>query len=243
MTHEIHLDSVDATTLLGATTQNAYAPEALQFASVYYWKVTEVNEAEATPAWDSPVWSFTTQRYGAIDDFESYTDDEDNRIYETWLDGWVNETGATVGYMNAPFAEQTTVHGGAQSMPLRYNNAVTPFYSEAFRSWDGGTDWAAQRSRYATPVRPRRGRQRRRGALRRVIEDTGGNMAVASYADDQIAVAVDWVEWQIPFSDLTGVDLSSVATLAIGLGDREAPTAGGTGTILIDDIEIGLALD
>ena len=68
---------------------------------------------------------------------------------------------------------------------------------------------------------------------------TAGNVAVATYPDDQIPVAADWVEWQIPFSDLTGVDLSSVATLAIGLGDREAPAAGGTGTILVDDVEIG----
>lgn len=33
------------------------------------------------------VWSFTTQEYAVIDDFESYTDEEGSRIYETWIDG------------------------------------------------------------------------------------------------------------------------------------------------------------
>ena len=44
-----------------------------------------------------------------VEDFEVYNDD-DNRIYETWLDGWVNETGATVGYLEEPFAERSIVN-------------------------------------------------------------------------------------------------------------------------------------
>jgi hypothetical protein len=63
---------------------------------------------------------------------ESY-DDEDNAIFDTWLDGFVNETGSTVGYFQAPFAEQTIVNSGSQSMPLEYANDAAPFYSEAER--------------------------------------------------------------------------------------------------------------
>lgn len=46
-----------------------------------------------------------------------------------------------VGYMNAPFAERTILHGGAQSMPLEYNNVKTPHYSQAERSWDTPQNW------------------------------------------------------------------------------------------------------
>jgi len=53
---------------------------------------------------------------------ESYTDDEGNRIYETWIDGWTNNTGSTVGNIQAPFAERAIVHGGKQSMPMDFNN-------------------------------------------------------------------------------------------------------------------------
>ena len=64
-------------------TGHGFTPASLNFATTYYWKVDEVGDA-GTYAGD--VWSFTTQEYAAIDDFEGYNDD-DNRIYETWIDG------------------------------------------------------------------------------------------------------------------------------------------------------------
>jgi hypothetical protein len=60
-----------------------------------------------------------------IDDFENYTDEEPYRIFDTWLDGWKNDTnGSVVGNAEAPFAEQTIVHAGAQSMKPIRNSAV-----------------------------------------------------------------------------------------------------------------------
>jgi hypothetical protein len=86
----------------------------------YYWRIDEVNEAEAISTWAGPVWSFSTQEFVVVDDFEGYNDDVEagTAIFDTWLDGWTNGTGSTVGYMNAPFAEQAVVHSGKQSMPL-----------------------------------------------------------------------------------------------------------------------------
>ncbi|NLZ07134.1 MAG: hypothetical protein GXY19_18355, partial [Phycisphaerae bacterium] len=79
-----------------------------------------------------------------VDGFEDYTDDIEagEAIFDTWVDGWVNQTGATVGYINAPFAEQTIVHGGGQSMPLQYDNSGSPFYSETTRVFDAAQDWS-----------------------------------------------------------------------------------------------------
>jgi regulation of enolase protein 1 (concanavalin A-like superfamily) len=76
-----------------------------------------------------------------VDDFESYTDDEGSRIYETWTDGWTNGTGSVVGNLQAPFAERTILHGGKQSMPFEYNNVKTPFYSEAERVFSPLANW------------------------------------------------------------------------------------------------------
>ncbi len=43
------------------------------------------------------VWGFTSQEYAAIDDFEAYND-EDNRIYNSWIDGVTNKaSGSQVG--------------------------------------------------------------------------------------------------------------------------------------------------
>jgi hypothetical protein len=71
------------------------------------------------------------------------------------------------------------------------------------------------------------------------IEDTSGKVAVVSHPDASITAQSGWHEWLIPFDDLAGVNLSRVAIMYIGVGDRDNPAAGGTGLIFIDDILIG----
>ena len=115
----------------------------LEFGTMYYWRINEVSEAEAANSWEGNVWSFATREFAVVDDFESYTNaDDGTRIFETWLDRWTNNTGATVGYLHIPFAEQSIVHSGGQSMPLTYDNSAAPFYSEAERDLDS-MDWLA----------------------------------------------------------------------------------------------------
>ncbi|NLZ07245.1 MAG: DUF1349 domain-containing protein, partial [Phycisphaerae bacterium] len=94
-------------------------------------------------AWTGDLWSFSTQDYASIDGFETYNDDIEagTAIFDTWLDGWVNDTGSTVGYIETPFAEKSIVHGGSQSMPFQYDNATSPFYSEAWREFETAQNW------------------------------------------------------------------------------------------------------
>src|SRR4030042_5161868 len=123
-----------------AATEAVFAPGTLESLKTYYWRVDEV--LVGNPVKTGPVWSFITAQ--TIDDFESYTDDEGSRIYETWADGWVNNTGATVGYLQAPFAERMTIHGGLQSLPLDYNNVESPFHTETEREFAPVQDWTAR---------------------------------------------------------------------------------------------------
>jgi len=131
----------DGTADAQTVANHSYTPTGLEFATTYYWRVDEVNEAATPNSWAGDVWSFTTQEYAPVDDFESYTDDEGSRIYEAWIDGWTNNTGAVVGYLQAPFAEQQIIYGGVQSMPLEYNNVNPPYYSEAERTFASVRDW------------------------------------------------------------------------------------------------------
>ncbi len=121
-------------------TEHSYTPAFLNFGTKYFWKVDEVGDA-GTYAGD--VWSFTTQQYAAIDDFEGYTDDEGSRIYEAWIDGVTDSVfgGSTVGYMDAPFAEKTIKYSGGQSMPLSYDNSAAPFVSEAELAFATAQNW------------------------------------------------------------------------------------------------------
>jgi hypothetical protein len=130
---------------------NTFSPGVLEWNKTYYWRVDEVNTADSDSPWAGGVWKFTTADFIVVDDFESYTDDVGNRIFQTWIDGWGftepapgnpgNGTGSTVGYANAPFSEHGTVHGGGSSMPFEYNNADSPSYSETERTFDSPQNW------------------------------------------------------------------------------------------------------
>jgi len=118
----------------------------LELGTTYYCRVDEVNEAAVPSVWEGDVWSFTTSEYLVVDDFESYTDDieAEETIWQAWIDGQTTEqSGSTVGYWDAPFAERTIVHGGRQSMPFEYNNVDTPFYSEAELEISPAQNWTS----------------------------------------------------------------------------------------------------
>jgi len=145
-----------------AADQTSFDTGQLEFNKTYYWRVDEVNPAEAESPWKGPVWSFTTADYIVVDTFESYTNDSPNRLFQTWIDGWGfsedeffptgdpgNGTGSAVGHdiwtAGTPYtdiAETSTVRpGSTQSMPLGYDNSADPFNSEAVRTWESPQNW------------------------------------------------------------------------------------------------------
>ncbi len=129
----------DGTAAVETVADHRYTPASIDFGTRYFWKVNEIDE---TRSYEGEVWSFTTQEYETVDDFESY-DDLDNCIYDTWIDGLAGpaQGGSQVGYDVSPFAERTVVHGGGWCMPLRYDNAEMPFYSRAERAFAPSQDW------------------------------------------------------------------------------------------------------
>ncbi|MHC4520190.1 MAG: discoidin domain-containing protein, partial [Planctomycetota bacterium] len=173
--HEIHL-GIDPESLarVGTGAETTFAPDDLLFGATYYWRVDEVNEVQTTPVWKGVLWSFSTQEFATIDDFEDY-DNESHLIYETWIDGWGNGTGSTVGYLTAPFAETSIVHRGRQSMPLEYNNTAGPYYSEVERDL-GGADWTTGGAD-ALRLYVQGSADNDPGTLYVAVEDASGNVA------------------------------------------------------------------
>jgi hypothetical protein len=134
---------------------NTFEPlgsDLLEYNTTYYWRVDEINDSEPNSPWKGDTWSFTTLNYLTVDDFESY-DDANNIIYETWSDYFTNNTGMTVGYIEATSMERSIRHTGLQSMPIQYDNdgtinegtdletAGTLFYSEAELRFAEPQDW------------------------------------------------------------------------------------------------------
>jgi hypothetical protein len=146
-THQVHLGTdanevADGAALAGSTSIAAYDPGPLTLGTTYYWKVDEVNDLETPAVWDSALWNFTTQEYVSIDNFESYSDDEGDRIYQTWLDGYdITANGSIIGHDKPPYAEKMIRNSGAQSMPFYYTNTGSVAYSEAELAFASPQDW------------------------------------------------------------------------------------------------------
>jgi hypothetical protein len=134
----------DAATDKGEVTEvndvTAFTPGELAGATTFYWRVDAIDGDGNVRTGE--VWSFTT--YILVDEFESYDDEEGTgtRIYETWIDGYTDGlSGSTIGNLDPPFAEQTIVHGGTQSMPMDYNNINSPYFSSGYREFSPVMDW------------------------------------------------------------------------------------------------------
>jgi hypothetical protein len=217
----------------------SYDPGKLEWDTTYYWRVDEVNNTNPDSPWTGNLWSFTTADFLIVDDFESYNDldpvdPDSNRIFNAWIDGYDDPTnGSLVGYDTAPFAEQTFVHSGNQSMPLYYDNSVG--YSEATLTLTYPRDWTEKGVNTLTIWF----RGDSDNAAETLYVALNGN-AVVSHDNPDAAQITAWTEWTIDlqaFAD-QGVNLTNVDTISLGLGNKNNPLAGGSGTMYFDDIRL-----
>ncbi|HUU16103.1 MAG TPA: hypothetical protein VMW72_03050, partial [Sedimentisphaerales bacterium] len=214
----------------------SYEPEKLQWNTTYYWRIDEANNVNPDSPWTGNIWSFTTANFLVVDDFESYNDldpaeADSNRIFNAWLDGYDDPTnGSLVGYENPPFAEQTIVHGGNQSMPLYYDNSVG--YSEATLTLTYPRDWTEKG--VSTLTIWFRGDSA--NAAETLYVALNGNAIVTNDNPDAAQITA-WTEWDIDLQAF-GVNLANVNTIALGLGNKNNPQAGGSGTMYFDDIRL-----
>jgi len=233
VSHQVYVSTdkqqvIDGTAPVSTVSANTYeAPVTL--GQTYYWKVVEVNDAMTPKAWEGDVWSFTTAASLVVDDFESYTDDEGSRIYETWVDGWTNSSGSQVGYLSAPFAERVLVHGGRQAMPMAYDNNKSPQYSETECTFKAPQDW----SKYGITTLVIWFRGDANNTPAPVYAKINGTKVSFNNGAASTALPL-WKQWNIDLASL-GIGLKSVKTLTIGVGDGKA---GGTGMIFVDDIAL-----
>ena len=224
----------------------SYDPGLLDAETTYYWRVDEVDDQGQTST--GPIWSFTTGDFLLVDDFESYTDDDaaGEAIWQTWIDGFgIPDNGAQVGYLMPPYAEQTIVHGGSQSMPLLYANETGVTNSEAAMTLTAPRDWTqAGVAELSLWFRGSSGNAEE--PLYAAISNSAGSPAVVANTDPSVATVRAWTQWTVPlqaFAD-QGIDLSNVDKIAIGLGNKAGmPASGGLGTLYIDDVRLSRPSD
>ncbi|UCG56702.1 MAG: hypothetical protein JSU70_17780 [Phycisphaerales bacterium] len=223
-------------------------PETLQWGGTYYWRIDEYNNDGTTS--EGRIWSFTVADYLTVDDFEDYNDFSPDRIFQTWLDGWGytdpppgntgNGSGSTVGYTSPPFAEQTIVHGGGQSMPFEYDNTGTEgkfLYSETEREWAVPQDMT-RKGVAALTLWFYGDAANSAGRLYVALQDSVGQVRAVPHDDPEVLRGGYWQEWSIDLRAFGNVNVSSITKMYIGVGNKTAPQVGGTGTLFFDDVRL-----
>jgi len=199
----------------------------------YYWRIDEVEAGGTVHA--GTIWKFTVPDYLIVDNFESYNNvdppaESSNRIFDNWIDGFGTTTnGALVGNDLPPYAEQSIVLSGNQSMIYVYDNAgktseatLTP----AKRDWtvEGATKLSLSFRGISA------------NAADRIYVALNGT-AVAYHDDPAATQLTGWNEWVIDLA-VFGVDLTNVTSITIGIGTKNVPAAGGAGTLYLDEINL-----
>jgi len=224
----------------------SYDPGKLLWDNTYYWRIDEVNNVNPDSPWTGNIWSFTTANFLVVDDFEDY-DAGENQIWYAWHDGLGygtpgvepyspgNGTGSAVGDESTPsYTEETIVHGGNQSMPVFYDNSVLR-YSEVEKMLTYPRDWTENGVNTLTIWF----RGDSANAAETLYVALNGS-AVVNHDNPNAAQIGEWTEWNIDlqiFAD-QGLNLANVNTIAIGLGNKNNPVAGGSGTMYFDDIRL-----
>ncbi|HEC03559.1 MAG TPA: LamG domain-containing protein [Phycisphaerales bacterium] len=242
--HELYFGA-DADAVRNATTTSpeyigpralgaeSYDPGGLAWDSSYAWRVDEVYPDGTVKGL---VWTFATADFILVDDFESYNDIDppdpnSNTIYSSWIDGYeIPTNGAITSEEMPPYAEQTMVHGGAQSMKYLYDTNL--IICESTLKLVYPKDWTAEAvTKLILWFRGNSG-----NAADRMY--VALNETAVVYHDDASATQLSgWNEWVIDLAAF-GVDLANVNTITIGIGTKDSLAAGGTGTMYFDDIRL-----
>ena len=176
--------------------------------------------------------------YRVVDEFETYADIM--ALDAVWGDGSTNGTGSAI------YLETTTVQGGLQAMGLNYNNATSPYISEANMLCSAlpgcPNDWTAAGIKLLTMSL--HGNPSFAEKVYVILQSNGGAQSGIVYYPDITELSVgswEWYRfWAIDLAEFSsqGVDLHNVTGFVIGIGNKANPTAGGSGDIWVDTIRL-----
>jgi len=225
------------------TTDPCYPiPIPLCLAETYYWAVDEVNGVNTWQGVEgdpNKAWSFTTESYIVVEDFESYECtkpiDCNDALRNVWHDYYTDYDSSAEVYI-----ENTIIHSGSQSMRYWFRNNYYPYYSESYADIDDlpsgvSSDWTAScikalvlwfRGKSNNPVDEQ---------MYVVLEDGAGHTGTVEYNNMNDVTEEEWREWVINLADFNDVNLADVARITIGFGDG---LSGSDGTVYFDDIRL-----
>ena len=179
---------------------------------------------------------------------EAYKDEPFLEIWAQWVDGVDDPAnGSLVGNETAfgtHLPETHWVYEGDQAMPMIYDNGPSTT-SETTRTFDPPLDWVRGDPEVLSlfflgdPTVIRGKPANDPAPLYVVIKDSAGQAVRVVHPDSAATQIAEWIEWVISLTELASLDLSSVHSMTLGVGDD-----GGThkGKMFFDNIRVGTGL-
>jgi hypothetical protein len=218
--HEVLLGNAPDALVAVATLDDPTYTASLDLDSTVYWQVNEVNDVMDPAVWEGPVWEMATVAYLTVDDMESYRSQEGSFVWETWIDGFGDDTnGALLGH-GGDDMETGIVYDGSQSLPFYYGNGGA---TDSFASRPVNRNWG-EHGIVSLSLMFQGRSSNTPGEM--YIEIDGAEIAV--YPTPSDLTLSQWLAWTM---DLPASALGDVQTLTIGI-------RGGTGMVLIDAVRL-----
>jgi hypothetical protein len=190
-----------------------YTPGNLEIGQTYEWRIDQVG-ASGTVA--GHTWTFTTVENLIVDDFESYTNDNDIRI--AWIDN-INEPG--IEYVLLASSEDN-------SMRFEFQNQYPPYFTEITKTFESSQDWTAQSVEELSLLFVGE-HENTEHLMYLTLEDAAGQSFKVEHPYTHACQSDSWHQWTIALGQFSdgGVDLTSVKKITIGLGDGTASAQSG----------------
>jgi len=205
-----------------SASHDPYGTSYLRMDQTYYWRIDEMPGPQ-----HGEVWSFTTEAFCKLEDFDSYVDTA--ALRQVWKDYWTPQasplTSAEV------YWETTTVIDGSSMRYWYRNNSFEPYYSEARATIGSGSgklhtdpNWLGINAKslsllfHGDPLNPNGTHD---DMYLNLIDSDSGSATVhyTDYGDINDLQLEEWQEWNIPLDDFSGADLTKVSKVVIGFGD------------------------
>ncbi len=217
--HEVLLGTDPEALSTVATLDVAEYLASLDLDSTVYWRVDEINDDADPAVWEGGLWTLETAEYLTVDDMDRYKSEDGSYVWETWTDGFEDDTnGALLGH-GGDDMETDNVYDG-KSLPYYYGQGGAA-RSEASRAI--GRDWGAHGivslslMFYGAPSNVP-------GQM--ILKVDGQTIATYPVASD--LTLPQWQAWTV---DLPAEAQGDVQSLAIAI-------EGGSGLVLIDAIRL-----
>ena len=222
----------DGSAVIATTADKSHALSGLEYGNVYFNQIIDVAADGST--YPGPIIQFYTPAIAAIDDMESYKDEEFFEIWATWVDGFDDSAnGSLVGGI-AGIPETGQVYEGKQSLPLEYD-LTTASVAEATQTFSPALDLTA-----GAPDNlgiffqgdPNNGA----ASVYLTVTDSAGQSIKVSHPDRAATNLTAWTLLSIPFVDMGSLNLSSIRSITFGVED-----SGAAGTVFADYLHVSIA--